>query len=197
MGKSYTIGTGSKRGTFKWGDPHPTIRGKVFAAYVRQNGKDHEQWMDLDKWKERREKARLHKERSRGGKKPNKQTGSDWGYYKRGDKHPTIDLLFWSYGKYKGAARELWVTPEKFSDNRAKVSRNNARRRDKVGTYPEGSDLLLYKFRDILNQRHSHYAPRNGAFHIDHVTPIHKGGRHVSQNLRLTTAEFNLKKGSQ
>lgn len=49
----------------------------------------------------------------------------------------------------------------------------------------------LYKFRDILNARHGKIV-----FHIDHIIPVSKGGTHRRDNLRITTADYNLRKSN-
>lgn len=200
MPKKSTIGTGSDYGTYKWGDPHPRLSDRVFSSYVKQNGKCYEQWMTRETWEKRRESARRlrksAKDELRGREYVNPQTGSEKGTYTRRDKHPSLDLVFWSYSKnHNGEWKEYWVSPDKFQSNNAAVSENNAKRRVKVGTYPEGRNKELYAFRDLLNSKHSHYMPHTGMFHIDHVEPISRGGKHESSNLRLTTAAFNLSKG--
>ena len=89
--KDKVIGTGSERGTYKWGDKHPWLEDRLFARYFVQLGKLQEQWMTVEKFEYNRESARLAKERSRGGKKLNLQTGSEWGTFKMSQKHPTHD----------------------------------------------------------------------------------------------------------
>lgn len=49
----------------------------------------------------------------------------------------------------------------------------------------------LYHLRNILNKLH-----KKIMFHVDHIVPVSKGGEHRASNLRLTTADFNLRKSN-
>lgn len=48
----------------------------------------------------------------------------------------------------------------------------------------------FYKFRDVLNK-----AQGGAVFHVDHIHPISRGGKHHPSNLSVTTAKFNTEKG--
>lgn len=48
----------------------------------------------------------------------------------------------------------------------------------------------LYAFRDALNRVHGRIV-----YHVDHRTPLSRGGIHVPENLQVTTATYNLAKG--
>lgn len=50
----------------------------------------------------------------------------------------------------------------------------------------------LYILRNLLNRIHG-----KTVFHVDHIIPVSKGGKHEASNLRLTTAEFNLRKSNK
>ncbi len=50
----------------------------------------------------------------------------------------------------------------------------------------------IYKTRDALNLKAGFIK-----YHVDHIRPLSKGGSHQLENLRIVTAEFNLKKGSK
>lgn len=69
----------------------------------------------------------------------------------------------------------------------------NSARRAKVTQKSIPEIDIFYKFCRLLNQQHRHYKPR-GMFHVDHVIPLSKGGKHEACNLRVTTARFNLSK---
>ena len=196
MSKKKTLGTGSERGTYKWGDKHPWAEGRFFSNYVSQNGRVNEQWMTKDKLEARRERARIAKEKSRGGKKINRQTGSERGFFKMGDVHPVYpDYRFVFYSKNGDGFSEYWTTESKYNQNVAKRSDRNAKRRDKVGHWSgKPAFPLLYQFRDILNSKHP-YASSNGMFHVDHIERLADGGKHEESNLQLSTATWNLLKG--
>jgi hypothetical protein len=49
----------------------------------------------------------------------------------------------------------------------------------------------VYAFRDILNKQHG-----RAMFHVDHCQPICRGGLHHPNNLRVTTAHYNVTKAT-
>ena len=51
---------------------------------------------------------------------------------------------------------------------------------------------LLYEQMSRLNSQHG-----PGSFHVDHVIPLSKGGKHHPDNLRIITAKENLAKGAK
>jgi hypothetical protein len=194
--KDKTIGTGSERGTYKWGDKHPWLEDRLFGRYFVQLDRLQEQWMTKEKFDKGRENARKLKEKSRGGKKLNLQTGSDRGGFCMSDKHPIHSgYRFLQYAVRKGVTVEYWTTEAKWKISMAKKSDNNSKRRDKVGHWSSKPAFpLLYRFRDILNSQHP-YAVHTGMFHVDHIKRLADGGEHVEGNLQLSTASWNLAKG--
>ena len=194
--KDRTIGTGSERGTYKWGDKHPWINGRVFGRYFVQLNKLQEQWLTKEKFELNRESARKLKEESRGGKKLNLQTGSDRGVFHMSDRHPIHSgYRFLQYSVRNGKALEYWTTEAKWRKSMAKKSDHNAKRRGKVGHWSSKPAFpLLYQFRDVLNSKHP-YTVHTGMFHVDHVKRLSDGGKHEESNLQLSTAAWNLLKG--
>jgi len=195
--KNRTIGTGSERGTYKWGDKHPWLEGRLFGRYFVQLGKLQEQWMTAERFEFDRENARKLKEKSRGGKKLNLQTGSARGSFHMSDKHPIHgEYRFLQYNtKADGTQHEYWTTEAKWKKSMAKKSDNNSKRRDKVGNWSSKPAFpLLYQFRDVLNSQHP-YTVHTGMFHVDHVKRLADGGSHAEDNLQLSTASWNLAKG--
>jgi hypothetical protein len=82
--------------------------------------------------------------------------------------------------------------------NRAYMDEFQSARRSKI----QGSFSILtdeqkklardfYKFRDILNSVHG-----KAMFHVDHIVPIARGGKHEPGNLQITTAEYNVRKAT-
>jgi len=195
--KDKVIGTGSERGTYKWGDKHPWLEDRLFARYFVQLGKLQEQWMTVEKFEYNRESARLAKERSRGGKKLNLQTGSEWGTFKMSQKHPTHDgYRFMQYTRRNdGSVMEYWTPESKWKKKMALKSDNNTKRRSKIGSWSSKPAFpLLYRFRDLLNSKHP-YTAHTGMFHVDHIVRLADGGKHEESNLQLSTASWNLSKG--
>lgn len=179
--------TGLPDKTFKRGQLHPTIDGRVFSQYTRQGNSVYEQWATVDKLNELRVKERA---RSKGRHNyTNPQTGSTRGHFSRGDKHPYMDLRFWTYS----GAIEWWVDDEEQKRQR-QIERDRAAKRRSTGGAIHGSKVAveLYEFRDILNRIHGSIV-----FHVDHIMPLSKGGAHSESNLQLATASYNLRKGAK
>ncbi len=71
----------------------------------------------------------------------------------------------------------------------------SARRAKEQGNYAELSDAdkkrvrEWYAFRTLLNRVH-----KKAVFHVDHKIPISRGGVHHPDNLRVTTAAYNVRK---
>tara|TARA_R110000744_G_scaffold293849_1_gene404145 strand:- start:250 stop:849 length:600 start_codon:yes stop_codon:yes gene_type:complete len=189
------IGTGSKRGTYKWGDKHPWLDDRVFSQYIKSGDKVQEQWTSLGKWEENKEKNRIL-QHSKTRQKPDLQTGSVRGDFSMSDTHPNHSgYRFIQHYKKDGSTLEYWTTEAKWLDIKARKAEESTRRRAAIGVDEDKQAFpLLYKFRNILNCQHP-YAPHTGMFHIDHVRRIADGGRHVEGNLQLATAAWNLSKG--
>lgn len=187
-GRPSTISTGNPVGTYSRGEKHPSIDGKFFSCYVKSSGQKYEYWVDAEKLDEIRSKDRVK------DKKPSRQTGSNRGFYSRGDKHPSISgLLLWCY---RTDGRELWMKESTFAKARASAQRSASNRRARLSgcsnincktTYP-----MLCKFRDILNDKHG-----CGMFHVDHIVPLAIGGDHSDDNVQLATAKWNQQKGAK
>jgi hypothetical protein len=190
-----SIGTGSKRGTYKWGDKHPWLEDRLFYGYSTQHGRLREQWMTTEKWEGAKENNRIL-QHSKTRQKPDLQTGSVHGDFSMSDVHPKHGgYRFIQHYKKNGSTLEYWTTEAKWLDIKARKAEESTRRRAAIGVDEDKQAFpLLYKFRNILNRQHP-YAPHTGMFHVDHIKRIADGGSHTESNLQLTTAAWNLSKG--
>ena len=103
----------------------------------------------------------------------------------------------------KRAARQTPYNPEYFARyykaNKDKYFASAAARRARlmgdltVLTAAEKVEVRnIYKTCRLLNRKAGVIA-----YHVDHIIPLAKGGRHHPDNLRIITAEENLKKGAK
>jgi hypothetical protein len=109
------------------------------------------------------------------------------------------DKEFWKHNREKdrseqGKARKRkWNNKNRhffsnwFSGRRAKIRGNF-----QMLTEEEKKQVSdFYKFRDILNKAHG-----KTMFHVDHIVPIAKGGKHTPQNIQVATATYNVRKAT-
>jgi 5-methylcytosine-specific restriction endonuclease McrA len=75
--------------------------------------------------------------------------------------------------------------------NKARVLADNAKRRALLAEKLTPEIKQIYALRDFY-QAMSLGEP----FHVDHVIPVSKGGRHVHENLQVIPAIDNLRKGA-
>ena len=50
----------------------------------------------------------------------------------------------------------------------------------------DGKSSIFYKFRDILNAAHGKVV-----YHVDHIIPLSRGGKHICGNFAIATADYN------
>lgn len=78
------------------------------------------------------------------------------------------------------------------SNNKAKINNIVARRRSKskveISKEEQKAIAMIYKEASRLTRE------TGISYHVDHIIPIAKGGKHVLSNLQILTAEENLKK---
>lgn len=76
-------------------------------------------------------------------------------------------------------------------DNKARVLADNAKRRASMQGETPKDVVQVYALRDF------YVAMSLGElFHVDHIIPISKGGKHIAENLRVIPAIDNLRKGA-
>lgn len=75
--------------------------------------------------------------------------------------------------------------------NKVRVLADNAKRRASI------SEKLTPEVKQVYALRDFYQAMSLGEpFHVDHVIPVSKGGRHVHENLQVIPAIDNLRKGA-
>ena len=201
MGNNKTsMQTGMPHGTWKAGDKHPTIEGRIFRSYRKRRGGIEERWIT----QEMREAYALSGAISQAARfipnpRPDYQTGSEQGTYKMWEEHPSCDGMFFKQytTNRSGNLREYWVNAEKMKECKVYTSIYNARRERhaamrKMSKGEARQVNAFYKVRNIKNEAHGKVV-----YHVDHIIPVAKGGSHLPSNLQLATATWNLKKGTK
>lgn len=215
------LDTNSTRGTYSYGDPHPTVDGRFFACIRKVNGSTKELWITKNTLDNR---SRYFKAILEARKIPKikRETLAEYKTWSSGDVHPYLpDLVFKCY--LKGV--EKWETTasriKRFACEQACRKRSKQRdaerkkqhRADNMADYVarararkkniaislkdlgKGEKQLIneiYKFRDILNRIHEKIV-----FVVDHIHPLAKGGLHSPCNLQLSTWEYNAWKSAK
>jgi len=173
--------------------------------------------------------------------------------YRRGDKHPTEDKVFWEYApagelrwssrlKYEAYRATIVKLPGTWKKrNRAKCRASGKRcyyrhrlkrladRREWAKRNPERIKFLARRHMRKYPERYAFHAAKRRAtilkatdvstsklqikvfydaaarvsrclgikFHVDHIIPLSRGGRHQQSNLQLLPATLNHRKGNR
>jgi hypothetical protein len=203
MAKRVILQTDSIYGTFKMGDPHPFVSGRVFLSYKKNyRGRQyHEEWITPEtNTRRKKDQARWWSKRYRVArgereKKPRLQTGNPVGSFKYRDPHPSIaDRFFLGYRK--GTEKtERWASSSQLQAT-ARISDQLKRERRKgmAKANPTHASLIdcIYDYRDRLNSIFG-----QGTFHVDHLIPVTKGGKHEPCNLQVVPAKWNMSKSNR
>ena len=223
--------TGAPKGTFNRGDPHPDVEGVLFYGFCIHRANP-EKWTEAGHLKEliNRQKKRAEIKRRASGvkeKKIIKQTNSIKGTFKRGDKHPLQEgLYFYSY--FKG--KEEWCSLDKLEERKAKkreyhhknkkiikerrrryltTETGRAKKRISHRHYASKRRARIRKCNvhltkeeeGVIKQIHAHAARLSEKlkipFHVDHIIPIATGGLHHPLNLQVAPARWNESKGAR
>lgn len=93
----------------------------------------------------------------------------------------------------RASARRSWR--KNIERNRARRKANTHRRRNAPGKFT--ADDVLTLFRCQRGKCASCELKLSSEYHVDHITPISKGGTHNSKNLQLLCRSCNLSKGAK
>ena len=172
--------TGSKRGTFLTGSPHPTLSGVVFCHYYkRRSGSWAECWLTVDQLRSRNDK---NNERSR---KRNVEFREQRLATQAKYRQNNIEKLRASGRKYQ-------------SEHRDKYAMHTASRRSRVkkaSTGLSGQDKMLMACFYSMASRLS--SCTGIQWDVDHVVPISRGGLHAPFNLQVVPHRWNQVKNNK
>ena len=167
--------TGSKKGAYKDGDPHPSVPDRFFAVYRKfPDGSPKEEWRSL----KAQEALRKRQSEYRDSHKQEAKKYSE---------------------KYRAKNREnLLEKKRKYQRENlaAHVARAKAYKYKKSGEYNKLSeaDKSIVALMYGANQRVSKCLGIQ--FHVDHIIPLSKGGTHAPHNLQIVPAQWNLSKSN-
>jgi hypothetical protein len=215
------------KGTFSRRDPHPWVKGFYFNSYSKDRVNS-ERWFSskqqLEKAIKRIRKSAEKRRRNKGLKSraiyKKAQTNSCRGYFTKGDKHPTIDGLYfiqYTESKEKWASFESLQTSIKAVKNHWRENKDQYKKRQqkymqsekgkikhlhnqaKRRALKKKSSINLTKEQEgVIKQIYAHSVRITKklkiAFHVDHIVPLSKGGLHHPSNLQVAPASWNCSK---
>lgn len=97
----------------------------------------------------------------------------------------------WREANRKRTARFAEARPERVREIK---SANTAKRRSAPGKLSYG---IIPKLKRQQNNRCAYCLKEFGAYHIDHIYPLSKGGRHEDSNIQLLCPRCNLTKSNK
>lgn len=205
--------TGSKRGTFKSGDLHPSYD-RVFQGYTKD---DRELWLNPETHKNLLSSIKASAKR-RSKKKAaarrhivaqNDAFRHEQSVRNKAEKDYANKYTVYGAREYRAYVRsKKELTPEKLDEKKANRKKNRRRVRennpakwaaekkerkhkvqmlwDELNKEQRRQSNSRYKWRDYLNSLHG-----RTVFVVDHVKPVCRGGKQNPENLRVTTYDYN------
>ena len=165
--------TGSKKGTYKDGDPHPCVPDRFFAVYRKfPDGSPKEEWRSLKAQKA----LRIRQQKYRDSRKQEAKE------YNEKYRAKNRESLLEKKRKYQRENLAAHVAKAKAYKSKKRAEYNNLSETDKSIV------TLIYE----AKQRVSKCLGIN--FHVDHIIPLSKGGEHAPHNLQIVPAKWNISK---
>jgi len=199
------LATGKPQGTFKRGDPHPTVEGLFYLDYrkdsnrenwvvlsclerreisdkiYRQKNKEHIRKRDRERYKNDEEFKKRKKERAaryyrtEAGRKTNIKANARYNKTEKGKK---------AIQRYRATDKGKIVLRIANGKRRSKI------RKASVGLTIEQEDEIKQVYLHAVRVTNKLQIP----FEVDHIVPISKGGKHEPLNLQVVPRTWNRRK---
>ena len=170
---SRSIQTGSKKGTFKDGDPHPSVPDRFFAVYRKfPDGSPKEEWRSLKAQTALRKRQQEYR-----------------------DAHKK-EIKVYSV-KYREENREELLEKKRAYQRQnlaAHVARAKAYKCKQKTEYNKLPEKQRKTISGLYTATKRISECLGVSFHVDHVVPLSKGGKHEVHNLQIVPAKWNISK---
>ena len=184
------VQTGSKKGTYSFGDPHPTVEDRFFDGYRKfPDGSPKENWMSLETLNKKRARNKAYGDANR-----DKTRARSRKHYRQ-NKEEISEYHRQRYIKDKETI--LARCAEYRENNRGRYANHTRKRRGQIKKmFSELSEQHQLKIEHFYKAALRVSKCIGVSFHVDHIEPLSKGGAHCPFNLQIVPAKWNLSKSN-
>ena len=197
--------TGKPKGTFKRGDPHPTVEGLFYLDYRKDNNREH--WVDALYFERKRvlEKIYRNKNREHIRKRDNERYKNDEEFktkkkeavarYYRTDAGREVNRKANARYNKSNKGKEAVKKYRKKDKGKITLRLASSKRRSKIKKASVG---LTEQQEGEIKQIYLHAVRVTNKlqipFEVDHIVPISKGGKHEPLNLQVVPRTWKRRK---
>ena len=170
---SRSIQTGSERGTFKDGDPHPSVADRFFVVYRKfPDGSPKEEWRSFKAQEALRKRQKAYRDAHK------EETKAYSVEYRRDNREDLLE-------KKRAYQRKT------LARHTARAKAYKHKRKHEYNNLPQKEQNCVTRFYEATQR----IAKCIGvSFHVDHIIPLSKGGSHSPTNLQIVPAKWNISK---
>ena len=173
--------TGSPRGTFKFGDPHPEVPDRFYTGW--NAARNNEKWNSGASLKANRKARAERREKNRA-----KMREYSKAHYQANKEKRREQAARW----FQKNKEKKYETCRKWrEENRGKWNNYSTTRKNRMVNSGNRNELIdeIYACCDRLNR-----AAGEKMFEVDHTVPVSLGGHHEPWNLQIVPSEWNRSK---